>query len=299
MTEEIKQDHVSVGHYAVAFLDLLSQKDRLAKLNELPQNDKQMHEFIINLKKSVGVVDMFRKAMIASIAVTELPLLNGAMTSDPRFSCLWSDVYKIKIRHKFFSDCFVLWVPLRSDQGGIPVAAVFHLMQSVSYVFSVALGLGHTCRGGIDIGVAGEFFAGEIYGPALSNAYRLESEKANYPRIVIGKSLQKYLAIERPSSHQAQEIPSIVRRKINQSCSDLIATDQDGQYILDYFGLGAAQMMGAHSLGLYDKALLFCLSQISEFSDAANTKLLSKYTLLHQYLRSREYLWSKQERTDI
>lgn len=293
MADKSIQEHVSIGHYAVAFIDLLSQKDRLAKLRELPQNDAQLKVFITNLKESVGVVDMFRKAMITSIGVIEAPLPNSAMANDPRFSRIWSDVHKIKINHKFFSDCLVLWVPLASDQNGIPVAAVFHLMQSVSQLFSIALSLGYTCRGGIDVGVAGEFFDGELYGPALSNAYLLESVSAIYPRIVIGPSLQEYLDAVHKSSQESREFTVVMRREFSQFGLDLIAVDQDGQMILDYFGIGSARSLDGNSLGLYQKSLAFCFSQLVVFSDAANGKLLDKYMRLYQYLRSRGLYWQR------
>ena len=47
----------------------------------------------------------------------------------------------------------------------------------------MGLSEGIICRGGIEVGMAGEFLVGEIYGPALYQAYQLESERAQYPEL--------------------------------------------------------------------------------------------------------------------
>ena len=42
------------------------------------------------------------------------------------------------------------------------------------------------------MGLATDIGPQEIYGAALGSAYRLESEEAGYPRIVIGDELWRY-----------------------------------------------------------------------------------------------------------
>jgi hypothetical protein len=45
-------------------------------------------------------------------------------------------------------------------------------------------------RGGIEIGLGAELDDREIFGSGISEAYRLESKIADWPRILIGKQLR-------------------------------------------------------------------------------------------------------------
>ena len=48
-------------------------------------------------------------------------------------------------------------------------------------------------RGGMDVGIATMLDGCEVYGPALARAYCLESEAAEYPRVVVGGDLVRFL----------------------------------------------------------------------------------------------------------
>lgn len=291
MPQTSSKDTLFIGHYAVAFIDLLSQKDRLSKMRELPRNRNELREFIANVKESAGVVDMFRKAMLTSIKTAETLNPNGDMNKDLRFRRVWSEVHKIKIKHKFFSDCFVLWVPLANEDDGIPVAAVLRLMHVMMQIFMIGLAEGYPCRGGIDVGVAAEFFQDELYGPALANAYLLESQFAKYPRIIIGDSLREYISDQHIEDPKSIDQTSIMRRQFAILCKELISEDCDNQAILDYFGLGARRIIGHESAELYLKCVSFCTCQMQRFSDEVNSHLVEKYLKTFLYLRSRKIYW--------
>ncbi len=291
MSKAKPREDTQIGYYAVAFLDLLGQKDRLEKIRKLPQTEDEKSQFIISLKESMGVVKLFRDSMLQSISVTESPPPDGLMAQHPQLSKIWSDVHRIKIRHKFFSDCLVLWVPLRGNEAGLPVPSVFRLMQSVAQLFSVALSLGYTCRGGIDVGIADENFLDELYGPALSSAYLLEHDMAKYPRVVIGNSLREYIATEREAWDENPDFSLVMRRTFAQFCTGLITSDYDGQFILDYFGPRSSWLIDGKSQGIYRNSVAFAQSQIMKYSDEGNEKLVEKYTRLYQYLQARQIHW--------
>lgn len=53
---------VTIGHVALAFIDLLSQKDVLRKINKLPESEEEENEFIGLWELSVGTIMSFRVA---------------------------------------------------------------------------------------------------------------------------------------------------------------------------------------------------------------------------------------------
>ena len=78
---------------------------------------------------------------------------------------------------------------------------------------------GHLVRGGISMG---QLFVGDrasiLFGPALVRAYKLESEKAVYPRILVDASLKR----------EAEQ------DTYDQDWKDYIHRGEDGEYFLDY-----------------------------------------------------------------
>ncbi|MFA6143476.1 MAG: hypothetical protein WCW84_10780 [Sulfurimonas sp.] len=72
----------------------------------------------------------------------------------------------------------------------------------------------------------------ELFGPVLSNVYKLESTVAEYPRIVVGENLIKFL------NNAADKTPILEYDKLNikfaKICLNVIARDTDGVDIIDY-----------------------------------------------------------------
>src|ERR1700728_1508618 len=79
-------------------------------------------------------------------------------------------------RANFFSDSFVLSMPHPPDRSS-------YLVREVGYLCRYLLALGLPCRGGI---VSGPLFHEDrfVIGPALIEAYNLESTAAKYPRVI-------------------------------------------------------------------------------------------------------------------
>src|SRR5947209_11171441 len=101
---------------------------------------------------------------------------------------------------------------------------------------------GQVYRGGIDVGVGAEIEPGEIYGSALSRAVELESQVAQYPRIVIGDELMTYL-IETTHLPGSDNTTRYIKGMAGK-CLDLITADVDGRPILHYLGEGHRRQMG-------------------------------------------------------
>ena len=73
---------------------------------------------------------------------------------------------------------------------------VYAALTSAASTFLTMLAGRQAIRGGIDVGVAVELRDKELYGPALARAYELESKTANYPRVVLGEELIRYIQFQ-------------------------------------------------------------------------------------------------------
>lgn len=87
--------------------------------------------------------------------------------------------------------------------------------------------LGLFLRGGIDVG---KFFANDqfVFGPALVGAYDLESNVAQFPRVILSSDFAQYAREQAADS--ATGYPWEVYR-------DLLAVDDDGNLFVDYLSL--------------------------------------------------------------
>jgi hypothetical protein len=67
----------------------------------------------------------------------------------------------------------------------------------------------------------------KVFGPALIEAYTLESKAALYPRIILDRELVEAAGGARASHHDSEDEVSYVR--------SLLEKDSDGMYYIDYF----------------------------------------------------------------
>src|ERR1700759_3672335 len=51
---------VNIGFHALAFIDILNQREKLSKITKLPENDSERNDFIQQWKETFGVVQAYR-----------------------------------------------------------------------------------------------------------------------------------------------------------------------------------------------------------------------------------------------
>jgi hypothetical protein len=155
-----------------------------------------------------------------------------------------------------------------------------------------SLARNHPLRGGIDVGLATEISPGESYGTALERAYLLECKLAKYPRIVVGDELCRYLTsailkFEKDTTPVARAVTAIVQRT-----TKLIATDEDGNRILDYLGRVMVESSAPdHATILVQPAYDFVLTEQKRLALNDIPELITRYALLRAYFESRLALW--------
>lgn len=284
-----------VGWYLVAFVDVLGQRHLLRQMRGLPDetDQKQMAEFIALLKKTAGAVKSLRDIFHSFFEGWDNRHLDlNELT--PHQKNLFLQFKGNPLKSHMFSDSVILFLSLRDDVNKGPMDGVYAILASAASTFLMMLYGGHVVRGGIDIGVGIELRDGELYGAALSRAYELESKAAQYPRIVLGDDLIKYIQFHRSKSDG--DFFVLANKKAAELSARLIAIDNDGLPFLDYLGKGFKQDIAKDHLNpdIVEKAYDFVMNESAKCQNAMDSKLAFRYTLLRNYFEHRMHLWGSE-----
>jgi hypothetical protein len=204
-------------------------------------------------------------------------------------------VRKAEVKFQRFMDTIIIYVPLAETGDSFPLTGIYSALLACGSTFLCSLAANHALRGGIEVGLGAELNEGEIYGPAVYDAYRLESQVAGYPRIVIGQELLHYLRDKRKV--QAADLLGKFTSLMAETCLHFLTEDVDGHAILDYLGKGFIER-GEYLLlkdGVHLKAHDFVIRQASHWREKKNTNLSLRYSLLQKYFDPRLAFWRERQ----
>jgi hypothetical protein len=273
----IEETH-TLGWHLVAFLDVLGQRERFRQLR-LPKTPEEHTAVQGVLRDTVGFVLSLRRVFRKNFERFKVGLN------------LKPDEEKVIHTPNFvgFSDSFIAFVALRNvDNHRTPNIRMFSTLSAACVVMVTSLASGHALRGGIDVGLATEMCPGEIYGTALERAYLLESRQADYPRVLIGDELWRYLSLsldetEKLTTPEDRFLGMLIRKEMELTC-----LDADGRRILDYLGPGIANISRPRQENTAVKrAYQFALDQHEHWLSTGNTQLSGRYAILRRYFESR------------
>jgi hypothetical protein len=289
----LESDKLLFQHYLVAFLDILGQRSSLRSIRGIPTSETEEADFIKTLKATIGKVDglrtLFQTFFAAAKSYTPDASLVPAQYQQEFVACQKSEAYFYG-----FSDSIIIAVPLGgNDENCTAINGVYSAFIAASGISLMALSANTALRGGLDVGIGTQIEDRELYGPALERAYYLESNLAEYPRLVIGRELMGYLRwveTQRPKSRSGE-----VAQMTAKFCREMVVQDTDGLPMLDFMGTRAKEAAD-NSLkpDLVKQAGDFVASQYKKYSDEENHKLASRYFRLRRYLKSRSELWKIQ-----
>ncbi len=283
--------NLTLGYYLVAFVDVLGQKEKLLRFKDLPETEKENKEFIETLKETFGTIDGIRslfETYYASYNTIKDPVLS--MTEQQRKT--FHELQKCELKFQRFADTIIVYVSLAEKISKVPIHGVYAAMLACASMFFMSLVGRHPLRIGIEVGWGAEMYEGEIYGQALYEAYRLESEVAQYPRIVLGEELIRYLMGR--SRVEGSDVAAQITRETAKLCLGLISQDFDGYPILDYLGKGFQKVISNNiQPDELAKAEEFLFEQATRWKQERNTKLSFRYALANAYFLSRLPLWQE------
>lgn len=276
---------LNIGNYCVSFIDILGQRAAMRGEGLLPNFASEADEksFKETLKKTVGSIASLQRhaeEMLAAIEPNSQSHLRASLSVGDQAK--WDEMQVTKLTNQYWSDGLVSFCCLGDKAVRCHVNGVFHLLATAGALCLFGLAGKRPIRGAIEIAWGVELNLGQLYGPAVARAYELESEVAQYPRVVVGEETVKFLQL-----HQANKLHdpfSRVDQEMAEVCLGMIGRDFDGHFIVNYLGIEfqTAVSNTAH-IYLYSKAKEFVLAQLAEHRNNRDTKLALRYARLLDY----------------
>jgi len=281
-----------IGWHVVAFLDLLGQQDALRKLIALPdlENIKEVDVFKHKINELYAPLYALRKFFSSSIKSFIEGGIDTSELSEPEKELL-KLFRSTPIVFRQFSDSVIVHIPIRNNIEGFPCRAIYGVLVAAAQTFLSCMSKGWAIRGGIELGLAMDIDEDEIYGPALARAYTLESKVAQYPRIVIGEELTRYL--QEIAGHPASNGKERAHAGLATKSLKLLVVDDDGHSILDYLGGDIRDTLPEVPITreIVVQAYNFVIQESYRHKISRNSKLGFRYTLLRNYFESRLQDW--------
>jgi hypothetical protein len=277
-----------LAYYVVLVTDVLGQSSRLSELRDLPQSLDEIQRVRKTLQDTVGVLIWWRNGFKDFFCSWNSPVL-----TDIKDSVIRACSSNIAYRH--FSDTIIVSVCLSEDasESRNPMMGVLGTLLAASAMHLLSLSGGHPTRGGIDAGPAMPLPEGDIYGPALADAYHLEKTVAMYPRVAVGHRLNQYIE-QVASSQETHNQFDKVAKGMAHSCQRLIFPDSDGTLALDFLGEEMFQRdIEARRVLIKSlpKAYQFVRAEQLHWHAQNDSKLAVRYDMLWDYFRSRAHIW--------
>jgi len=275
-------DTLIFGHYLVAFIDLLGQREKLRRLDALPsnRNGPEYSEFIQIIKDTTGSVQDLQKTAAEYFSSFSKNEDDSLLNLVPGFGR--PNATEIKFQH--YSDGLVIYVPLRTDDNYSPSKGVYGALAACGCICLLGLAKKRPVRIGVSIGIAAELAENELYGKAVADAYELESYVAQYPRVVVSDDVMSYLMGYANKKCQADNFHCQLTIKMAQASLEMLGRDFDGRIIVNYLnGFFRKNLMGDVDDIVYEHAKSFIDEQLNIHQESKNTKLAFRYALLHGY----------------
>jgi len=274
------------GFHCVALLDILGQRRKLQQLPRLPKKDdvttKLIAETVGNvLRLRTHLASVFEEFAKPTVYLRHLP-------RDAQKRILQAR----KLKFQGFSDLIAMQVSFAGDQEQCaPMIGVYGCIAACCMMHMVGLSTKSPIRGGIEVGLGMHIAENEVYGPVLERAYYLESELAEYPRILVGDQLTSYLdevEANAPTTPLGRVAQSLASRS-----KQFIDVDTDGLRILDFLGEPMVKLTppGQHQK-LFPPAVEYIEEQKRVATETNDQKLLKRYERLGDYFEKRRALWS-------
>ncbi|WP_313953747.1 hypothetical protein [Accumulibacter sp.] len=288
MTTETKSsDRELVAHnYCLAFIDLLGQRDAMRGQGLLKpiESEGQREAFHDVLRNSIGAIIKLQERaeeMLRPILEENLDSPHRSALS-PEQQAIWDAMERTRIETQRWSDGLVSFVCLGDTDMRCRMNGVFGIFVLAGTLCLLGLATGRPIRGAIEIAWGIELHPGELYGPAVARAYELESEIAQYPRIVLGPEAVKFL--DAHAANAEQDIFSQNDRELAALCLKMLVRDADGRWILHYLGdTFQNSVTHGYHVELHGAARKFVLDQLLTHRAQRNTKLSFRYSHLLQY----------------
>jgi len=288
--ESSKNSDLIFQDYLIIFFDLIGQRETLRKITGIPVSEVEKDQFLELVKKSVGRVLLLRRAFKSYFEGMTSHIPNTELVA-PEHRQDFIESQKTILHFYGLSDAIIIAVPLMNEnENCTPINGIFSALTATCGIALLALSLKTPARAGIDVGVGTQIDDREVYGPALARAYRIESELAEYPRLVIGRGLLSYLSWVENQKYQT--FFGEIAANMAKQCRKLMVQDADGRIMLDYLGNNIRELFKDKiEKEIVLNAWNYIQDQHKRHIEDGNDKLSSRYFRMIRYFRSRLGSW--------
>ena len=297
-----QENGLMLGYHAVCIVDVLGQRAKLNRWSVLPEDGKVTSEFRASVEQTLETVRFVKRHFFQFFKQAEEYRTPTILASfPPEKQAMYHRLKESSISCERFSDTFLFHSPISNTHGDTSVVALYRVLGACCMTMLFSLAKRIPLRGAITIGVGAKFEDDDdkgFYGPALVEAYGLESKIAGHPRIIVSEHVRKLLADGRDYSED--QVANSAMQQLAAACRSLLSQDIDGQWCVDYLGKGVNDTYGNQPdlPTVIGAAFEFARSEAERFKSEAersNTeekvKLASRYYLLQQYMEDRLHLW--------
>jgi len=164
-----------------------------------------------------------------------------------------------------FSDSIVVSIKVEEESG------VFWLIADLAHIVLNMTLRGFLVRGGIAIG---DLVHSEdvIMGPAMNEAYRLESQIAQNPRVILSKEVLELSKLYRKDGHSPEEEENYVKGFLKE--------DDDGHYFLDFLSIDSVIVAAGAEIQEYTPYLNTVAQLLTENQNHSKASVRAKYEWL-------------------
>lgn len=293
-------DKIYYDYYAMAFIDILGQKDQFNALDErvLEHDSRSLIEVH---KNTVMYVDRLRIMFEDFFKAIQAPIPPSTIHANNQQ--IYAEMMSADLIIQRYSDFIQAAVSLHTENyHSRAVKGVFGLFMGCGSMLLLALSTKKAFRAGIDVGLGTLLDNGELYGPVAYRAYELESKIAKYPRIVVGSKLIEYLS---GLLAETRQFEGQTERDIKfcamaaSTCLNVISKDSDGTLIVDYLGPGFLDCLykdmndtdKAQYKANYRSAFKFVSEERDRWTGLNNAKLSGSYSRLLEYFERSKPAW--------
>lgn len=283
------------ANYCMSFIDLLGQRDALRGQGLLPiiKSETDDSAFQDILRDTVGPILRLQRdvdAIVDAAVANQDSPLRMSLTEEER--AVYDEMQLKRVKTQYWSDGFIRFVCLGDQAIKCPLNGITEIFQFTGNFCLLGLAQRHPVRGAIDLAWGVDLPASGLYGPVVANSYELESEVAQYPRIVVGQRVVEFLEAHRANT--GADPFTRVNRNFAKLCLAMLVQDIDGHWIVHYLGVAFQfSVTDTRHRFFYDKARAFVVDQLEEYRSQKTVSLRfvtvsCSTTSTHTHLRHKE-----------
>ena len=279
--------------YVIGVFDILGQSRKLLRPMTFPAaTTEEAQRIRSNLEETVIAVDRFRQLFQQQFDARRSAFDDDAAQLPEPERAAFTAALASNIVSWGISDAYCVAIPIEAGSGApgamAAMADVRRALEVAAAMWLISLSFGDPVRGGIEIGTAATMRENDIYGAALVEAYRLESEVAGGPRIVVGEQLVAAL-------REAAQDPDANYRgaaRYAANCLSMLRQDVDDKTAVDVLGGSWATPARRQLLqNVFARAHDNAQRQLQEHQEKGCRKLVSRYETLLAYFAEHAASW--------